>query len=43
MLPFQYEVLMLLLLVCMVLSVYLRFLYVDFGEIKGLPEVPGGS
>jgi hypothetical protein len=43
MLPLQYEVVILLFLICIVLSVHLRFFYVDFGQIKGLLEVPGGS
>jgi hypothetical protein len=41
--PLQYEVPMLWLLVCIILLVYFRFFYVDFGEIKGLQEVPGNS
>lgn len=28
---------------CLAFFVYMRFFYVDFGPIPGIPEIPGGS
>lgn len=28
---------------CIGVAVYLRYFYVDFGRIEGIPEIPGGS
>jgi phenylacetate 2-hydroxylase len=38
-----YHVALFLIVLAAITTLYIRFFYVDFAHIKGLPEIPGGS
>lgn len=42
-LGFPNTILLLIIIIASISYVYVRFCYVDFGPVRGIPEVPGGS